>query len=78
MPRRSGRVVRQLERFMFLGESSDLIPSKYEPDPRTYDEALQDKEAASLQKVINTKLEYMYSNRVWELIKSPNGVKAIG
>ena len=47
VPRRSGRVVKQPERFMFLGESSDLIPGKHEPDPRTYDEALQDIDAVS-------------------------------
>ena len=40
VPHRSGRVVRQPERFMFLGESSDLITGKHEPDPRTYDEVL--------------------------------------
>ena len=64
MPRRSGRVVRQPERFMFLGDSSDLIPGKYEPDPRTYDEALQDKDATSWQRAMNSEIEFMYSNKV--------------
>ncbi|KAL8523138.1 hypothetical protein ACS0TY_013202 [Phlomoides rotata] len=47
--RRSGRVVRQPERFMFVGESSDLIPGEDESDPWTYDEAIQDKDADSWQ-----------------------------
>ena len=77
-PRRSGRVVRQPDRFMFLGESSDLIPGEHEPDPWTYDEALQDKDAVSWQRAMNSEIESMDSNQVWELVEPPNGVKAIG
>ena len=40
VPRRSERVVRQPDRFMFLGESSDLVPGESEEDPFTYIEAL--------------------------------------
>ena len=47
VPRHSGCVVRQPKRFMFLGESSDLVPGKHELDLRTYDEALQDIDVAS-------------------------------
>ena len=50
MPRHSGRVVRQPERFIFLGESFDLVPGKRKPDPWTYNEALQDKDAESWQR----------------------------
>ncbi|KAL8512022.1 hypothetical protein ACS0TY_018472 [Phlomoides rotata] len=32
-PRHSGRVVRQPEQFMFMGESSDLVPGEDESDP---------------------------------------------
>ena len=64
VPHRSGRVVRQPERFIFLGESSALIPGKHEPDPRTYDEALQDKDTVSWQRAMNSEIESMYSNKV--------------
>ena len=42
MPRHSGRVVRQPRKFIFLGESFDLVPGKHKPDPWTYNEAFQD------------------------------------
>ncbi|MEJ1821137.1 hypothetical protein, partial [Escherichia coli] len=49
-PRRSGRVVRQPERFMFVGESSDLVPADEHAiiDPWTYKEAIQDIDARSI------------------------------
>ncbi|XP_074556480.1 uncharacterized protein LOC141812336 [Curcuma longa] len=78
VPRRSGRVVRQPDRYMFLGESSDFIPGEHEPDPLTYDEALQDKDADSWHKAMKSEIESMYSNQVWELVEPQDGVKAIG
>ncbi|MCQ7016867.1 DDE-type integrase/transposase/recombinase, partial [Clostridioides difficile] len=78
VPRRSGRVVRQPERFMFLGESSDLVLGEQEQDPWTYEEALQDKDVRSWQKAMKSELESMYSNKVWELVELPSGLKAIG
>ena len=77
-PRRSGRVVRQPDRFMFLGESSDLVSGEHEEDPRTYDEALQDKDADLWHKAMQSEMESMYSNQVWELVEPPKGVKPIG
>ncbi|KAL8091512.1 hypothetical protein AgCh_033945 [Apium graveolens] len=40
VPRHSGRVVQQPDRFMFLGDSSDLVPGEHDDDPRTYEEAV--------------------------------------
>ncbi|CAA0840521.1 Unknown protein, partial [Striga hermonthica] len=58
LPRRSGRVVRQPDRFMFVGESSDLIPSEeHDSDPWTYNEAIQDVDADSWQKSMDSKIE---------------------
>ena len=37
MPRFSGRVVIQLDRFMYLGESFKVIPEECEIDPMDYD-----------------------------------------
>ena len=55
----------------------DLIPGEHEPDPRTYDEALQDKDAVSWQRAMNSEIKSMYSNKGWELVKQPNDVKAV-
>ena len=51
-PRRSGRVVRQLERFSGLGE----IPVDPEIDPCNYNKAIQDKDATLWQRAMNTKM----------------------
>ena len=73
-PRRSGRVVRQPERFIDLGE----IPVDPEIDPCNYNEAIQDKDATLWQRTMSTKMESMYSNQVWLLVDPPDGVKPIG
>ncbi|CAA0824232.1 cysteine-rich RLK (RECEPTOR-like protein kinase) 8, partial [Striga hermonthica] len=78
VPRRSGRVVRQPERFMGLGESSEAVPDVLESDPWTYNEALQDRDAESWQKVMKSELESMDTNQVWDFVEPPSGVRAIG
>ena len=41
-PRRSGRIVRALDRFMFLGEA---VSDEYDLDPNSYNEAISDKDS---------------------------------
>ena len=45
MPRRSGRVVRQPDWYMLLGESYEKIPDELDAEPMNYNEALQYKDA---------------------------------
>ncbi|CAA0829012.1 cysteine-rich RLK (RECEPTOR-like protein kinase) 8, partial [Striga hermonthica] len=78
VPRRSGRVVRQPERFMGLGESSEAVPDVLESDPWTYNEAIQDQDAESWQKAMKSEIESMDTNQVWDLVEPPSGVRAIG
>ena len=73
-PRRSGRVVRQPERFIGLGE----IPVDPEIDPCNYNEAIQDKDATLWQRAMSTEMESMYSNQVWLLVDPPDRVKSKG
>jgi len=61
-----------------LGESSDSGPGDQDPDPWTYEEAIQDKDADSWQRAMIAEMESMDSNQVWELIEPPSGVKPIG
>ena len=60
VPRHSGRVVTQPERFIGLGE----IPVDPETDPSNYNEAVQDKDVTLWQSVMKTEIESMYSNQV--------------
>ena len=61
VPRRSGRVVIQLESFIDLGE----VLEDPEIDPSNYNEAVQDKDATLWHSAIKTEMESMYSNQVW-------------
>ena len=63
---------------MFLAESSDLVSGEHDDDPRTYKEAIQDKDASLWQKAMDSEMESMYSNQVWELVEQPKGLKPIG
>ena len=42
VPRRSGRIVSQPNRYMFLGEAFQAVSIEPESDPTTYDEAMAD------------------------------------
>ena len=44
VPRRSGRVIHKLDRYMFLGESYDRIPNELNTELVNYNEAVQDKD----------------------------------
>ena len=70
-PRHSGRVVRQPDHFISLGE----VIEEPQIDPCNYNEAFQDKDATLWQKIMNTEMESMYSNQDWTLVDPAVGVK---
>ncbi|XP_030964060.1 uncharacterized protein LOC115985233 [Quercus lobata] len=78
VPRRSGRIVRPPIRFISLGETYEAIPEEIEPDPYTYEEAMKDIDAHHWVKAMKSELDSMYSNKVWDLVKAPNGIKPVG
>ena len=71
MPRRSGRIVIQPDRFMYLGESFKSFPEEHEIDPINYDETMSNVDVHLCQKAIEANLKSMYSNQVWELVEAP-------
>ena len=73
VPRRSGRVVTQPERFIGLEE----IPVDPETDPSNFNEAIQYKDVTLWQSAMKTEMESMYSNQVWLLIDPHDGVKLL-
>ncbi|KAK9187740.1 hypothetical protein WN944_019139 [Citrus x changshan-huyou] len=77
-PRRSGRVTRLPARYMFLGETYMAISDEHVQDLTSYNEALIDRDVEFWKKAMNQEMESMYSNKVWELVEAPNGVKPIG
>ena len=62
MPHRSGRVVIQLDRFIYFRESFKAIPEEHEIDPIDYDEERSNVDVHIWKKVMKVELESMYSN----------------
>uniref|UniRef100_A0A2N9ILE2 Reverse transcriptase Ty1/copia-type domain-containing protein n=1 Tax=Fagus sylvatica TaxID=28930 RepID=A0A2N9ILE2_FAGSY len=73
---RSGRIIRPPGRFTFLGEAYEAILEITESDPK--EEAINDIDANHWLKAMDSKLGSMYSNKVWELVVAPSGIKPIG
>ena len=78
VPRRSGRIIRELERFIFLGEAFEVVSKNLESDPTTYEEAIADSDYSHWVKAMKTEIESMDCNQVWELIEPPANIKPIG
>ena len=69
--RHSGRIVRLPIRFIGLGETYEAISEEAESNPYTYEEAINDIDAHHWIKAMKSKLDSMYSNQVWNLVKAP-------
>ena len=61
-----------------MGETDEAIPEEAESDPYTYEEAMNDIDAHHWIKAMKSELDSMYSNQVWDLVKTPNGIKPVG
>ncbi|TYK02840.1 gag/pol protein [Cucumis melo var. makuwa] len=78
MPRRSGRVVSQPNRYLGLTETQVVIPDDGVEDPLSYKQAMNDVDKDQWVKAMDLEMESMYFNSVWELVDLPEGVKPIG
>ncbi|KAK0601219.1 hypothetical protein LWI29_022258 [Acer saccharum] len=76
IPRRSGRVRTQPERYIGLGESVENLPD--DDDPYTYKEAMEDVGSRHWQKAMQYEIESIFDNKVWSLVDLPKGIKPIG
>lgn len=63
---------------MYQEESFEAIIEENDIDAINYDEALSDVDAHHCQKVMEAKIESMYSNQVLELVEALKGIKPIG
>ncbi len=78
LPRRSGRIVRQPDRFMSGGEAMVASASQADDEPISYSDAMAGPEANLWLDAMNTEIHSMYSNEVWKLVDLPDGIKPIG
>ena len=76
--RRSGRVVRQPDRYLGIGDALVAISDDHKDDPLTISDAMKDVDSKAWQQAMNLEMDSMYSNQVWELVDLPEGVKPIG
>ncbi|KAL5545175.1 hypothetical protein UlMin_008959 [Ulmus minor] len=60
------------------GEALEAEAIGHEDDPYTYNEAMGDVDATLWKKAMNVEMESMGSNKVWELVDLPEGIKPIG
>ena len=74
-PRRSGKISRPPNRC--YGESFQTSLEDQVEDPTRYDEAVTDIDADHWHKAMDSEIESMYSNKVWDLVALPEGVKPI-
>ena len=49
-----------------------------ENDPKTFSQAMSSKESKSRYNVMKEEMNFMTSNRAWDLVELPNGVKVVG
>ena len=63
---------------MYLVESFEAISKEHEIDSMDYDEAMSNMDAHLWQNTMKAKVESMYSNQVWELVKALKRIKLIG
>ena len=68
VPRRSGRIIREHDRFMFLGEAFEAVSENLESDPTSYEEAMADSDSSHWVKAMKIEMESLDSNQVWELV----------
>ncbi|TYK07892.1 gag/pol protein [Cucumis melo var. makuwa] len=78
MPRRTGRIVSQPNRYLSLIETQVVIPDDGVEDPLSYKQAMNDVDKNQWVKAMDLEIESMYFNSVWELVDLPEGVKPIG
>lgn len=78
MPRRSGRVIIQPDRYMGFIETQFIIHVDEVEDQLSYRQAMGDKDKDQWVKVMNLEIESIYFNSVWELVDQPSDVQPIG
>ena len=69
--------MRQFDRYLRIRESRGSKVENPKTDPNTYQETMNDVDKDLGQKAIEFELESIYSNKVWNLVDPPKGIKPI-
>ena len=76
--RKSTRVHREPERYGWIVTPHDDVLLVENDEPLTYEEAVASIDSEKWLDAMNSEIDSMYTNQVWELIDAPIGVKPIG
>ena len=76
--RRSGRSRSEPERYRFLVTESDKVEFIENDEPTSYQEAISSPDSDKWQEAMESELQSMEDNQVWNLIDPPESVKIIG
>ena len=79
MPRHSGRIVRQLERYGLFNTEGQTYTTivNANNDNVSYSKEMATSEANLWQNTLDAEIQSMYSNGVWSLVDPPKGIKPI-
>ena len=77
VPRRSGRIRHEPERYGFLITDDQSIVLVDQDEPTTYREAIEDPNSAKWLGAMEAEMQSMYDNQVWTLVDPPEGAKII-
>ena len=80
-PRRSGRVVRQPDRYGMFdadGHVYTVVINGPDDDPASYSQAMASSDANLWQNAMDAEIHSLYHNGVWTLVDLPKGIKPIG
>ena len=77
VPRRSGRIHHEPERYGFLITDDPSIVLVDQDEPTSYREAIESLNSAKWLRAIGAEMQSMYDNQVWTLVDPREGVKII-
>ncbi len=77
IPRHSGRIRNVPERHGYLLEHNEILIIE-DDEPTTYQEVLSNVDKEKWLEAINSEMDSIYTNQVWDLVDAPKGVKPVG
>ena len=63
---------------MGIRESYDSVSDNQQSNPFTYKEEMEGVDRDSWQKAMESEIQSIYTNQVWNLVDPPEGIKPIG
>ena len=77
LPRRSGRVSREPDRYLGFEANVVALDAK-DDDPVSFNDAMVDLDKEKWLEAMDLEIESMHSNSVWTLVDAPEQIRPIG